>query len=271
MNPVARVLVIAASDSGGGAGIQADIKTIAAFGGYATTAITAVTAQNTLGVAGVHAVPTELVALQIRLVLEDIGADAIKTGMLVDGPTIEAVAEALAESKVPLVLDPVMVAKGGRRLLDASAIERLRALLIPRARLLTPNLPEAEALTGMSIDDRVGMQRAAESLCRDGARAVLIKGGHLAGATVHDLLLMDGNAEWFSAPRIESSAGHGTGCTLASAIAVGLAQGTGLVEAVREAREYVRAGLGRGLAVGAGHRPLDHGADKGAGAAWGRR
>jgi len=267
MNRAARVLVIAGSDSGGGAGIQADIKTIMAFGGFAATAVTAVTAQNTLGVAGVWPVAPEFVALQIRLVLEDIGADAIKTGMLVDGPTIEAVAEALARSEAPLVLDPVMVAKGGAALLAPEAVERLRALLVPRAALLTPNVPEASVLTGLAIENLDGMRRAAEQLCRAGARAVLIKGGHLPGPVVRDLLLAEGREELFAADRIDTQAGHGTGCTLASAIAVGLAQGSGLSGSVREAREYMRAALAQGLALGAGHHPLDHGVD----GAWGRR
>jgi len=271
MNRVARVLVIAGSDSGGGAGIQADIKTIAAFGGFATTAITAVTAQNTHGVAGVWPVAPEFVALQIRLVLEDIGADAIKTGMLVDGPTIEAVSAALSGRRLPLVIDPVMVAKGGRSLLEPGAIERLLTLLIPRASLLAPNLPEAMVLAGMLIEDVAGMRRAADVLCRAGAQAVLIKGGHLPGAIVHDLLVSGAQEELFSAPRIETRAGHGTGCTLASAIAVGLAQGTKIVDAVREARDYVRAGLLHGLALGAGHQPLDHGVLSPFGKAWGRR
>jgi len=271
MNQVARVLVIAGSDSGGGAGIQADIKTIAAFGGFATTAVTAVTAQNTLGVEGVFAVPPEFVARQIRLILEDIGTDAIKTGMLIDGATITAVAEALADGRAPLVIDPVMVAKGGRSLLEPDAIELLRTLLIPRARLVTPNLPEAAVLAGIPVDDLAGMRRAAEVLLRAGARAVLVKGGHLRGAVVHDLLLEDGQEEVFSAQRIESQAGHGTGCTLASAIAAGLAQGSTLVDAVREAREYVRAGLEHGLGLGAGHQPLDHGVPAPSGRRWGRR
>jgi hydroxymethylpyrimidine/phosphomethylpyrimidine kinase len=260
-------LVIAGSDSGGGAGIQADIKTIAAFGGYAATAITAVTAQNTLGVQGVWPVAPEFVVLQIRLVLEDIGADAIKTGMLVDGAMIEAVAGALGEAAAPLVVDPVMVAKGGRALLESAAVGRLRALLIPRAALLTPNVPEAEILAGVVIEDLEGMRRAAEILCRAGARAVLIKGGHLPGEVVHDVLLAGEQEDMFRAPRIVSRAGHGTGCTLASAIAVGLARGGELAGVVREAREFVRAGLEHGLDLGAGHQPLDHGVA----GPWGRR
>jgi len=245
MTSVARVLVIAGSDSGGGAGIQADLKTIMALGGFATTAVTAVTAQNTLGVAGVWPVPPAFVALQISTVLADIGTDAIKTGMLVDAPTIAAVAAALAASAAPLVLDPVMVAKGGAPLLAPEAVELLRALLFPRATLLTPNVPEAAVLTGIAIEDLAGMRRAAARLCRDGARAVLIKGGHLPGA------------------EIATQAGHGTGCTLASAIALGLAQGRGLAAAVELAREYLLAALATGLALGGGHQPLDHAAGRG--------
>ena len=249
MRSPARVLIIAGSDSGGGAGIQADIKTVAAFGGFATTAITALTAQNTLGVRGVFPVPPDFVTQQIAAVLEDIGTDAIKTGMLADGAIIEAVAAAIAGCSAPLVLDPVMVAKGGRDLLDPLALDRLRALLIPRAALLTPNVPEAALLAGFEIENIDDMRRAAGILARAGCGAVLIKGGHLAGDVVRDFLLAGGQEEIFAAPRIATTAGHGTGCTLASAIAVGLAQGVGLSDAVRAARDYVRAALAAGLAL----------------------
>ncbi len=254
----ARVLVIAGSDSGAGAGIQADLKTVFALGGYATTAITAVTAQNTLGVAAVHPVPPEFVARQIRVILEDIGADAIKTGMLAGEATIRAVAAALEGCGAPLVLDPVMVAKGGRDLLDPAAIGALGELLIPRAALITPNAPEAERLTRGAVTDRDGMRRAAAALLQTGAQAVLIKGGHIPGAMVADLLAMPSGEHWFEAPRIHTRAGHGTGCTLASAIAVRLAQGAALIQAVEDARAVVRAGLAPGLSLGSGHQPLDH-------------
>ena len=258
MRSLPRVMVIGGSDSGAGAGIQADIKTVAAFGGYATTVITAVTAQNTLGVPGVFPVAATFIAQQIQLLLEDIGTDSIKTGMLVSGATIEAVADALTASRAPLVIDPVMVAKGGTNLLDPAAIGRLCELLLPRAALVTPNVPEAELLLGVTIEDLAGMRRAAQRLSRFGAGAVLIKGGHLGGSMVHDVLLAGDEECVFSAPRLESQATHGTGCTLASAIAAGLAAGRDLGDAVEEARRYVRAAMASGLALGRGHRPLDH-------------
>ena len=257
MRQPARVLVIAGSDSGAGAGIQADLKTIAALGGYATTAITALTAQNTLGVQGVLPIPPAFVAAQIGSVLADIGTDAIKTGMLAEAAIIEAVAAAIADHPAPLVLDPVMVAKGGRDLLDPAALDRLKSLLIPRAALLTPNAPEAARLCGFAVEKLDDMRRAAAVLLRAGAAAVLIKGGHVPGERVQDVLLWSGGEEIFTAPRIQTQAGHGTGCTLASAISVRLAQGATLDRAVAAARNDVRAGLA-GLAIGAGHHPLDH-------------
>jgi hydroxymethylpyrimidine/phosphomethylpyrimidine kinase len=239
------VLAIAGSDSGGGAGIQADIKTIASLGGYATTAITALTAQDTLGVHAIHAVPPDFVVRQIEVVLADIGADAIKTGMLGDTATIEAVAGALARLApgVPLVVDPVMVAKGGAALLHSDALAALIRLLLPAATLLTPNLPEAEVLSGLAIPDMDAMPRAAMALLRRGARAVLLKGGHLPGDQVVDLLMTADRCEAFAAPRIASRHTHGTGCTLASAIATGLAQGMTLRDAVLRARSYVRQAI----------------------------
>jgi hydroxymethylpyrimidine/phosphomethylpyrimidine kinase len=254
-----RVLAIAGSDSGGGAGIQADIKTIAALGGYAATAITALTAQDTLGVHEVLAVPPAFVARQIAVVLGDIGADAVKTGMLGDAATIEAVCDALAGCVAPLVVDPVMVAKGGARLLSSGAVAVLIARLLPLAAVVTPNLPEAEALTGLPIDDLAGMQRATEALLRMGAPAVLLKGGHLRGNTLTDLLATGAETEAFAAPRIASRHTHGTGCTLASAVATGLAQGMTLRDAVLRARAYVRAAIAGAPGYGGGHGPLNHG------------
>jgi hydroxymethylpyrimidine/phosphomethylpyrimidine kinase len=254
-----RVLVIAGSDSGGGAGIQADIKTIAALGGYAATAITALTAQDTLGVHEVLPVPPDFVARQIGVVLDDIGADAVKTGMLGDAATIAAVCDALAGCQAPLVVDPVMVATGGARLLAPDAIAVLIARLLPRATLLTPNVPEAEALTGLAIGDLASMQRAAEALLRRGAPAVLLKGGHLPGETLTDLLATRAGTEAFAGARIASRHTHGTGCTLASAIATGLAQGMALRDAVVQARAYVRAAIAAAPGYGGGHGPLNHG------------
>ncbi len=255
-----RVLVVAGSDSGGGAGIQADIKAITALGAFAMTALTALTAQNTLGVHGVHPVPPDFIRQQIAVVLEDIGADVIKTGMLGDSPTIETVCEALAHYApgVPLVLDPVMVAKGGHHLLATEAVATMRRRLLPMATMLTPNLPEAEALAGMTIASVADMRVAAGALLALGVPAVLLKGGHLAGDTLVDLLATADGIEEFSAPRIQTVHTHGTGCTTASAVAAGLAQGMSLRDAVIRARAYVRAAIASAPGYGGGHGPLDH-------------
>jgi hydroxymethylpyrimidine/phosphomethylpyrimidine kinase len=253
-----RVLVVAGSDSGGGAGIQADIKTISALGGYAATAITALTAQNTTGVYDVLPVTPAFIARQIEVVLGDIGADAIKTGMLGDAASVEAIASAVANCPVPLVLDPVMQAKGGARLLTEQGIGALKRGLIPLAAVITPNLPEAELLAGMAIPDRQAMYHAASALLSLGARAVLLKGGHLPGDTVVDVLATPDGVEEFAEARIVSRHTHGTGCTLASAIATGLAQGMPLREAVLRARSYVRAAIATAPGFGAGHGPLNH-------------
>ncbi|TPG51514.1 bifunctional hydroxymethylpyrimidine kinase/phosphomethylpyrimidine kinase [Roseomonas nepalensis] len=254
-----RVLIVAGSDSGGGAGIQADIKAVTALGAYAATAVTALTAQDTEGVRAVHPVPLDFLRLQIRMSLEDIGADCVKTGMLADAVTIDAVCDALAGSGLPLVADPVMVAKGGARLLDTGAVETLKRRLMPLATVLTPNLPEAEALSGMAIPDLETMQHAAEVLMTLGVPAVLLKGGHLEGPVVHDVLATEEGVEVFESPRIDTRHTHGTGCTLASAIAAGLAQGMGLREAVIRARAYVAAAIRSAPGFGRGHGPLDHG------------
>ncbi|HZS82319.1 MAG TPA: bifunctional hydroxymethylpyrimidine kinase/phosphomethylpyrimidine kinase [Stellaceae bacterium] len=257
-----RVLVVAGSDSGAGAGIQADIKTVMALGGYATTAITALTAQDTLGIHEVMPVPPAFVARQMTLVLDDIGADCVKAGMLGDAAVIEAVA-AVLEAKardVPLVLDPVMTAKGGAALLARAAEGALKTLLLPRAALLTPNVPEAEALTGLAIADLDGMRRAADRLLAAGARAVLVKGGHLPGDVVRDLYAAPGGAvEVIDGPRIATRHSHGTGCTLASAIATGLAQGLAPLAAIRRARAYLTEALRNAPGLGRGHGPLGHG------------
>jgi hydroxymethylpyrimidine/phosphomethylpyrimidine kinase len=255
-----RVLIIAGSDSGGGAGIQADIKTVTALGGYAATAITALTAQNTLGVHGVMAVPLDFIRQQIAVVMDDIGADVIKIGMLGDSATIRVVCLALADhaAGVPVVLDPVMVAKGGHSLLSPDAVETMRRLLLPLAAVITPNLPEAEALTGLSITTEAGMRAAAAALLTLGAPAVLLKGGHLPSDTVTDILATVDDTEAFAALRIPSRHTHGTGCTTASAIAAGLAQGMTLRDAVILARTYVRAAIAAAPGYGKGHGPLDH-------------
>jgi len=254
-----RVLIIAGSDSGGGAGIQADIKAVTMLGGYAATAITAVTVQNTLGVFGVHPIPLEVVAAQAHAVLEDIGADALKTGMLGSREIAEIVAGLLDETEAPAVVDPVMVAKGGEPLLTQDAVAAVREQLVPRAALLTPNAPEAEALTGLAVVDFDGLRRAGEALLAKGARAVLMKGGHLPGEVVADLLLWSGGERRFESPRVPGPNTHGTGCTLASACATGLAQGLSLEAAVARAHAYTAEAIRRAPGFGRGHGPLDHG------------
>ena len=256
-----RVLVVAGSDSGGGAGIQADIKTVTALGGYAATAVTALTAQDTTGVHGVHEVPAAFVAEQIRVVLEDIGADAAKTGMLHRVGIIEAAADALRlrAGAAPLVVDPVMFAKGGASLLDDSALTPLVETLLPLARVATPNRPEAERLAGMEIAGESDMRRAGERILALGPRAVLVKGGHVEGGEVVDVLVERGGASRrFAGPRLESRHTHGTGCTLASAIAASLAQGLDLAASVARARAYVRRAIASAPGFGKGHGPLDH-------------
>ena len=256
---IGRVLIIAGSDSGGGAGIQADIKTVTALGGYAATAITAITVQNTLGVSAVHTLPPELVEAQARAVLDDIGADAFKIGMLGDTGIVETVARILARAQViPAVVDPVMVAKGGARLLKAGAGAAVRDLLVPRATLLTPNAPEAAALTDLEIETTDDLRRAGEALLSLGAAAVLMKGGHIAGPTVIDVLMTPTGETTFEGPRIDTRHTHGTGCTLSSACAAGLAQGLTLERAVARAWAYTAEAMRRAPGFGAGHGPLDH-------------
>ena len=255
-----RVLIIAGSDSGGGAGVQADIKTVTALGGYAATAITAITVQNTLGVQDVARLPARLVAAQARAVLDDIGADAIKTGMLARRSTVEAVAELLeTHPAIPAVIDPVMVATSGRALLSPGALEVLINRLLPRAALLTPNAPEAEVLTGVEVVDLDSQRRAAEALLAMGAGAVLLKGGHLPGKQVTDLLLTPDGETLLEGPRLDTPHTHGTGCTLASACATGLAQGLALPEAVARAWGYTAEAIRRAPGFGQGSGPLDHG------------
>lgn len=253
-----RVLVVAGSDSGGGAGIQADIKAITALDAFAMTAVTALTAQDTRGVHGVIAVPADFLRQQMECVLADLGADAVKTGMLGDASAVALVAEVLAGVSVPIVVDPVMVAKGGAALLAGSAVDVLKRVLLPMAALLTPNVPEAEVLTGLSIEDEDGMRRAGEALLTLGASAVLMKGGHLEGAEVVDLLVTPSRVVALRSARIATRHTHGTGCTLASACAAGLAQGLGLEKAVRRARAYVQAAIFSAPGYGAGHGPLNH-------------
>lgn len=255
-----RVLILAGSDSGGGAGVQADIKTVTALGGYAATAITAITVQNTLGVSAVHPIPPEMVEAQAAAVLDDIGADALKTGMLGDAAMVEAVARVLDRAaSVPAVIDPVITAKGGAALLASGAVAALRSLLVPRAALLTPNAPEAEALTGLVVATTDDLRRAGEALLRAGAAAVLMKGGHVPGERVVDVLMTAAGETVFEGERLDTRHSHGTGCTLASACATGLAQGLPLVEAAARAWDYVHQAMLHAPGFGRGHGPLGHG------------
>lgn len=256
-----RVLIVAGSDSGGGAGIQADIKAVTANGGFAMTAITAITVQNTLGVFDVVPVPLRTVRDQMQVVLDDLGADVIKTGMLGARAMVETVAEALAALApgVVRVIDPVMVAKGGAPLLAGDAVEAVASLLVPGAGLLTPNAPEAERLAGVAVETLDGQRRAGERLLRRGAQAVLVKGGHVAGDRITDLLATPEGELFFESPRIDTASTHGTGCTLASAIAARLARGDGLPDAVERARAYLAEAIRTAPGFGKGHGPLNHG------------
>ncbi len=253
------VLTIAGSDSSAGAGIQADLKTCAAVDVYCTTAITAVTAQNTIGVTAVHALPPEIVAAQIDAVVADIRPDAVKTGMLANAAIIEVVAEKLrAYSLSNLVVDPVMVAKSGDRLLRQDAVDALRVLLLPLAKVVTPNIPEAEVLIGRSLRTDAEIRDAAREIQAMGARSVVIKGGHRQGDTAVDLLFDGSDFHEFSAPRIETTSTHGTGCTFAAAIAAFLARGESVPDAVRQAKDFVTEALRSASPIGSGHGPLNH-------------
>jgi hydroxymethylpyrimidine/phosphomethylpyrimidine kinase len=258
-----RLLTIAGSDSGGGAGIQADLKTFSALGCFGMSAITALTAQNTTGVRAIHGVPPDMLASQIDAVLEDIGVDAVKIGMLHSPEVVQAVAGAIDRHQLPhVVLDPVMVATSGAVLIDSPAIASLVRELFGRAVVVTPNLDEASLLVGRTLASEADMQAAVHELLAKGARAVLLKGGHLAGNVVSDLLQVAGAApHWMRAPRIATPNTHGTGCTLSSAIAAHLALGLTLVDAVEAARAYVRGALAAGASVKTGHGsgPLNHG------------
>ena len=252
-------LTIAGSDSGGGAGIQADLKTFAAHGVYGTSAITAITAQNTLGVRSWLATPVELIRDQIEAVVTDIGADAVKIGMLATREIVHAVAAAAVAFSLPhVVLDPVMIAKGGDRLLHDDAVEALRTALLPRAEVVTPNIPEAEVLAGCRITSVRDMHDAGRRILDLGARVVLVKGGHLEGPESIDVACTPDGAFEIPGPRIVSRSTHGTGCTLSSAIAANLAKGLAMDEALREARRYLEGALRHAPDVGHGHGPLNH-------------
>ncbi|MET7618679.1 bifunctional hydroxymethylpyrimidine kinase/phosphomethylpyrimidine kinase [Streptomyces sp. NPDC005408] len=253
-----RVLTVAGSDSGGGAGIQADLKTMLALGVHGMSVLTAVTAQNSLGVQGAWELPVDAVRAQYRSVVDDIGVQAVKTGMLASAPLVETVAELLAGTDAPVVVDPVGVSKHGDPLLAASALDSVRTKLLPVATVATPNLDEVTQLTGLVVDDERGMRRAADAVLGFGPRWALIKGGHLAGDAV-DLLTDGAEEHWLRAPRHDNRHTHGTGCTLASAVASGLAKGLAVPEAVRAAKEYVTGAIAAGFALGGGIGPVDHG------------
>ncbi|MGE3956737.1 MAG: bifunctional hydroxymethylpyrimidine kinase/phosphomethylpyrimidine kinase [Vicinamibacterales bacterium] len=257
--PIKTALTIAGSDSGGGAGIQADLKTFAAHGVYGTSAITAITAQNTVGVLAAHALPADLVTAQIEAVASDIHVSATKTGMLASAAIVEAVAAAIADLQLPLVVvDPVMVAKSGDRLLDEDALTAIRRELLRRALVVTPNIPEAEVLSGCTIASLEDAKRAAAAIHRLGPSAVVVKGGHGPGEELVDLLFDGRTFHEFRTARIDTRNTHGTGCTFASAVAARLALGDTLVQAVGRAQAYVAGAIRHGLAIGHGHGPLDH-------------
>jgi hydroxymethylpyrimidine/phosphomethylpyrimidine kinase len=253
-------MTIAGSDSGGGAGIQADLKTFAAFRVYGTSAITAITAQNTVGVSAVQEVSLDVIAAQIDAIVNDIGVDVVKTGMLSSAGIVRLVAVKAKEHSFPnLVVDPVMIAATGARLLREEAVKTICEELIPLATVVTPNIPEAEALTGLKIDNRAGMERAAQAIHRMGARNVVVKGGHMESSGDSDDLLFDGHRfKVFSAKRINTTSNHGTGCTFASAVASGLAHGRPVEQAVADAKAYVTRAIVQAFPVGKGHGPLNH-------------
>ena len=251
-------MTIAGSDSGAGAGIQADLKTFAALGVYGTSVVTAITAQNTLGVTGIHEVPVDIIEAQIDAIITDIGVDAVKTGMLSSIATIEAVAARLRYHHVDrLVVDPVMVAKSGHRLLREDAVEALRTRLLPLATVVTPNIPEAESLADIRIENTDNAREAARRIVAMGPHNVVVKGGHIPGPPL-DLLYNGKDFQEFDAPRIETTSTHGTGCTFASAIAAGLAKGMGVIESVAAAKDYVTEAIRSAFPVGKGHGPLNH-------------
>ncbi len=258
-NPPPVALTIAGSDSGGGAGIQADLKTFQAFGVFGCSALTAVTAQNTTEVTAVHALPEEIVREQIRAVATDIPPDAVKTGMLANAALVECVARAIDEHRLPnYVLDPVMISTSGQRLLDSEAEDSIRRELIPLAAVVTPNLHEARVLTGLAVEAPSDLADAARAILDLGARAALVKGGHLAGEEVVDLLLTDEVEHVWSRARIDTTAGHGTGCTLSAALAAGLAAGRPLADAADAAVDFVARALASAPGLGAGRGPVNH-------------
>ncbi|HET7407941.1 MAG TPA: bifunctional hydroxymethylpyrimidine kinase/phosphomethylpyrimidine kinase [Mycobacteriales bacterium] len=258
MRPPVTVLTVAGSDSGGGAGIQADLKTMLALGVHGMSVITAVTAQNSVGVQGVWPLPAEAVRAQLDSVLSDIGAQAVKTGMLADAAIVSTVADSLHAVSTPVVVDPVCASKHGDPLIDDAALAVLRDALLPVATVVTPNLPEVARLTGVHTETREQMRAAADAVLALGPRWVLVKGGHLGGDA--DDLLTDGDeVVWLRGPRLDNRHTHGTGCTLAAALASYLALGRDVATAAREAKDYVTGAIAHGFRLGAGIGPVDHG------------
>lgn len=255
---IARALSIAGSDSGGGAGIQQDLKTFQALGAWGMTAITAVTVQNTLGVQGWHRIPSDIVSAQIQAVTSDIGVDAAKTGMLPDAEIVDAVTRAVTDARIErLVVDPVMVATSGDALIDDAAVDTLRDALLPRALLVTPNAREAERLSGGQVRTIADQERAARAIVGMGAAAALVTGGHLAGDEAVDVLLDADGVEWLRAPRLDTANTHGTGCMLSAAITAELAKGASLRDAVARGKAFVTKGLENALSLGGGAGPVN--------------
>lgn len=254
-----QVLTIAGSDSGGGAGIQADLKTFQELGAFGTSVLTAITAQNTLGVHGIEAISTEMITRQIDAVADDFDITACKTGMLVDAERIEAVAKRLERYRFEhVVVDPVMVAKGGASLLQENAIEALRTKLLPQATIVTPNIPEAEVLAGMEIQTDADRMKAAQVIRALGVDVVIIKGGHMEGVEAVDLIVTESEAFQVSAPRVQTKDTHGTGCTFSAALTAELAYGKTLRQAVVDAKQFIHQAIAHGLSIGNGHGPTNH-------------
>lgn len=251
-------MTIAGSDSGAGAGIQADLKTFAALSVYGTSVITAITAQNTVTVAGVHEIPVEMIAAQIDAVMEDIGADAVKTGMLSSPEIVETVADGIRRHQIrQVVIDPVMVAKSGDRLLQEDAVRAVKTHLLPLARVVTPNIPEAEVLSGMTISSETDMISAAKRIAESGPQIVIVKGGHRSGPPI-DVARDGETTSYFETPRVETQATHGTGCTYSAAIAANLAKGLPVEQAIEQAKQYLYEALRSAYRIGSGHSPVHH-------------
>ncbi|MEA2499601.1 MAG: hydroxymethylpyrimidine/phosphomethylpyrimidine kinase [Actinomycetota bacterium] len=259
MNELPIALTVAGSDSGGGAGIQADLKVFFALGCHGTSALTALTAQNTMGVTGIHEVPPEFVTLQIDAIADDMGIDAAKTGMLSSAPIIETVAAAFAKLEVPLVVDPVFVSKHGDKLLADDAVDALRERLFPLASVVTPNLHEASALVGFDIENTADMKRAAQALVAMGAETALVKGGHLPGDRAVDVYYDGSTYEELEGPRYDTEDTHGTGCALSAAIAAGLAKGDDRLGSIRAAKDFVSGAIRESLRIGRGYGPVNIG------------